>query len=123
MGKLCTIGLKAANKRLTLKEKELQEDKKMKKKQKSDLQKAKKNRKNGKFDDEQEDNDGCSDSDSETENSDDKETYSQFTQPSQSSQPFDDEEEIEVNPFLYGHYPHYINLLSSMLIQLRTLLE
>ena len=105
MGKLCTIGLKAANKRLTSKEKDLQEDKKMKKKQKSDLQKAKKNRKN----DDQEENEGYSDSESETENSEDKETYSQFTQASQSSQPLDEGEEIEVNPFLFRHYPHYIN--------------
>ena len=42
IGKLCTIALKSVNKRLTTKEKELQEDKKMKKKQKSDLQRAKK---------------------------------------------------------------------------------
>ena len=110
IGKLCTIVLKSANKRLTTKEKELQEDKKMKKKQKSDLQRAKKNRKNGKFDDEEDEDEGGSDSDSEAENPDDKETYSQFTQLSQSSQPFDEEEEIEVNPFLNEHHMLYINL-------------
>ena len=82
----------------------------MKKKQKSDLQRAKKNRKNGKFDDEEDEDEGGSDSDSEAENPDDKETYSQFTQLSQSSQPFDEEEEIEVNPFLNEHHMLYINL-------------
>lgn len=92
ISKICTIVLKAPTKRLTLKEKEAEEDRKIKKKEKAAARKNKKSKKGGKYDDDEEEED---DSESEDEMSPTATGFSQFTQ-SQSTQPFDDEEEVEV---------------------------
>ena len=85
--------LKAPTKRLTLKEKEAEEDRKIKKKEKAAARKNKKSKKGGKYDDDEEEED---DSESEDEMPPTATGFSQFTQLSQSTQPFDDEEEVEV---------------------------
>ena len=85
--------LKAPTKRLTLKEKEAEEDRKTKKKEKAAARKNKKSKKGGKYDDDEEEED---DSESEDEMPPTATGFSQFTQLSQSTQPFDDEEEVEV---------------------------
>ena len=94
VSKICTIVLKAPTKRLTLKEKEAEEDRKIKKKEKAAARKNKKSKKGGKYDDDEEEED---DSESEDEMPPTATGFSQFTQLSQSTQPFDDEEEVEVS--------------------------
>lgn len=114
MGKLGVIALKSATKRLTAKEKEILEDKKMNKKQKDETKKLKKMKKNGKFDHEDEVDEEDGDSESDTDQSNEKESFSQFTQLSQLSQPFDEEEEIEVSSYLFDNlvwlwFPYFLN--------------